>query len=280
MHARGARPGYRFATRLMSAKKDPSAHQRLRFVCNVCGDANDCPSADIARETSSCRGCHSTVRMRSIVHVLSQELFGRCLPIAEFPAGTARRGVGLSDWDGYASRLARRLDYTNTFYHQEPRLDITDVGPQHDGRYDFVIATDVFEHIAPPVERAFASVRRMLKPGGVFVFSVPFSFEAATVEHFPELCDWRIERAGAGRPELHNTTADGRQQVFRDLVFHGGEGSTLEMRMFSLAGIREVARRTGFAAPRVYRESHLACGTVWEVPWSVTMALRPAAATA
>jgi len=251
-----------------------SSH-RLAFVCNVCGAENAVPSAQIGRETPSCR-CGSTVRMRSIVHTLSVELFGRCMPIAEFPDDAKLRGIGTSDWRGYADRLAAKLDYTNTYYHTEPRLDITAPDPSLEGTLDFLVSSDVFEHVEPPVERAFAAARRLLKPDGVFVFSVPYTLEPATVEHFPELGEWSIVTPPDGRRELHNRTADGREQVFRDLVFHGGEGATLEMRVFSLAGIERAARQCGFGPPRVYTESHLACGTVWEVSWSLTMALRPA----
>ena len=64
--------------------------------------------------------------------------------------------------------------------------------------YDFIIASDVFEHIAPPVSRAFVNARRLLKPGGVMIFSVPFSLEADTVERFPELFDYRLLETGSG----------------------------------------------------------------------------------
>ena len=35
-----------------------------------------------------------------------------------------------------------------------------------------------------------------------------------------------------------NWTADGRIETFDDLVFHGGPGSTLEMRVFSEDALR------------------------------------------
>jgi SAM-dependent methyltransferase len=249
---------------------------RLTFVCNVCGTANDRPAADFDRETESCGGCGSTVRMRSIIHVLALELFGRCLPISDFPPRPDLRGLGTSDWAGYATRLARRLDYTNTFFHQEPRLDLRDPDPRRFGTLDFLISTDVFEHVAPPVELAFSTARRLLKPTGVFVFSVPYGPSGPTREHFPDLHDWTLERAAGREPVLRNLTRDGRVQEFRDLVFHGGDGATLEMRVFSLPGIQELAATSGFLPPRVHSESHLECGMVWSAGWSQTMALRPA----
>ena len=86
------------------------------------------------------------------------------------------------------------------------------------------------------MSRAFANARRLLKPHGIFIFSVPYSLDQETLEHFPDLHDYRlVEKDGAWR--LENRTSDGRRQVFSDLVFHGGPGSTLEMRLFSRNGL-------------------------------------------
>src|SRR5262249_12401711 len=141
-------------------------------------------------------------------------------------------GVGLSDAENYAKPLAEKFDYRNTFYHTDPHLDITDIDDSQIGRYDFIVASDVFEHVVPPVAKAFANARRMLKPGGKLIFTVPFVPEGRTREHFPELYDWSLAESD-GVWTLTNRTRDGRAQRFNDLVFHGGPGSTLEMRLFS-----------------------------------------------
>ena len=248
---------------------------RVSFVCNICSNFNTSLAQDIGRETPSCSSCGSTVRMRAMVHTLSQELYGRCMPIDQFPEEPRYRGIGTSDWTGYASRLAQRLDYTNTFYHQEPKLDITAPDESLEGSLDFIVSTDVFEHVEPPVSSAFEAARRLLRPAGVFVFSVPYKLAGDTVEHFPDLHDWHIERPADGPPTLYNTTRDGELQTFDDLTWHGGEGATLEMRMFSIEGIQKEAAAAGFGPPRVYHASHIECGMIWEVDWSLTMALRP-----
>ncbi len=41
--------------------------------------------------------------------------------------------------------------------------------PKLEGQLDFVISSDVFEHVPPPVDIAFENTRRMLRPGGLFV---------------------------------------------------------------------------------------------------------------
>jgi len=170
---------------------DNSKFGCLTFQCNICGAACEYPMLDLGRETPSCRNCGSTVRMRSIVHLLSMELFGQSLVLPDFPTRLDIRGMGLSDWNRYADPLAQRLSYTNTFYHQEPRLDITRIDPALEGSLDFLISTDVFEHIVPPISVAFANVRRLLKPDGVFIFSVPYTLDADTWSIFPNCVNTR-----------------------------------------------------------------------------------------
>ena len=174
--------------------------------------------------------------MRALIHVLSTELFGQSLAIPDFPLRPDLKGVGMSDWDGYARPLARTLGYQNTFYDIEPRLDIIRIMPSQEGSLDFVMSADVLEHVAPPVSVAFDNLKRLLKPGGVLVLSVPYSLNKETVEHFPELHDYRIVKKGANFI-LENTTRDGHKQVFKDLVLHGGAGVTVEMRVFAEASL-------------------------------------------
>jgi SAM-dependent methyltransferase len=213
------------------------------------------------------------VRTRGIVHLLTTELFGESIALPELPRRPDIAGIGLSDSEGYASRLAKKLAYRNTFFHTKPRLDIAAVPPELCGRYDFLIASDVFEHVAPPVSRAFVNARRLLKPGGVLVFSVPFTLAPDTLEHFPELHDYRLVQA-AGAWRLENRTVDGREQTFTDLVFHGGPGSTLEMRVFSRAALEREFASAGFVDTRFADDPYLPYGILWPEPWSVPVVTR------
>jgi len=249
---------------------DGSSLQTIEFRCNLCGSMCSVPPSALQREASSCTRCGSTVRTRAIVHLLTTELFGRSMTIPELPRRRDLLGIGLSDPGLYAEGLAQKLGYTNTFFHMEPRLDIAAIPEELAARYDFVIASEVFEHVAPPVSRAFINARRLLKPRGVLIFSVPYSLEPETREHYPELHDYRIlETDGSWR--LENRTIDGRTQVFSDLVFHGGPGSTLEMRLFSRDGLMREFANAGFARCRVANEPASAYGIVWPEPWSIPM---------
>lgn len=260
-----------FARRLLrrplpAPGEPPAAH--VRFRCNLCGASQAVAPTRISREVPSCDACGSTVRFRAMAHLVVLEVLGTAAALPDLAPQRGIRGVGLSDDDRYARPLARLFDYTNTYYHQAPRLDIADPPAEWHGRFDFVVASDVFEHVLPPVDRAFAGARALLKPGGVLVFTVPFSLEPDTVEHFPELCDWRLEeRAGTWR--LHNVTRDGRAQTFDRLVFHGGPGSTLEMRLFSRDALLRNFEAAGFARVRIAAEACPGFGIEWPEPWSV-----------
>lgn len=246
----------------------------LRFRCNVCGRRCAAQPSELTREGRSCGGCGSTVRWRAVVRILSLELFGESRALPDFPVRRDIRGLGMSDWEGYAVPLARKLDYRNTHYDREPRLDITDIPAALEGTCDFLISSEVFEHVPPPVNTAFRNARRLLRPGGVMVFTAPYTKAPQTVEHFPELFDYRLTEAGGGRLVLENTTRDGRKQNFDDLVFHGGEGATLEMRVFSESSLLAEFERAGFGRVRIHSEADPAHGIVWHEDWSLPMSAR------
>lgn len=246
----------------------------MDFVCNICGSPNPAPASDMqmGRESGRCKKCGANVRLRAIVRLLSLGLFGQALRIDDFPARHDLKGWGLSDWHEYARRLPERLSYTNVFFDRQPRVDITRPPAGSTGSLDFLIASDVFEHVVPPVQAAFDGAARVLKPGGLFVFSVPFSIKIeATEEHFPELHDFRIiPGADGAAPTLHNRTLDGREQVFKDLKFHGGEGATLEMRKFALGDLLGHLDQAGFETT-LHGEDAPEWGVVWTQGWSVPM---------
>jgi len=247
----------------------------ISFRCNVCGSACRCPRSQLGRETASCEGCGSTVRMRSVVDQLSKALFGRSMAIPDFPQRKDIRGVGLSDWDEYARRLAECLDYTNTYYHQAPQLDITDIRDADAGSCDFLISTDVFEHVEPPVSRAFTGARRLLKPGGAFILTVPFVIETrTTLEHFPDLYDWSLVPRPDGGYTVRNLRRDGEVEEFHEPIFHGGPGTTLEMRVFSRDSLLAELAAAGFSDIRIADEPVPEFGIHWSVNWSLPVFAR------
>jgi len=252
------------------------SEERVDFLCNICGCRSHGVGRDQARnrEWQSCTTCRSSLRMRSLMFALGAELFGSPRVLQAFPLDKRIRGIGMSDWEGYAVRLAERLDYVNTFYHAQPRLDIADVPESEFGQYDFLISSDVFEHIALiALDRAFSNARKLLKPGGIFLLTVPFDKTGETREHFPRLHDFSIEGEGNERV-LRNTTIEGEHEEFRELVFHGGDGMTLEMRQFSQPDLLRRLVAAGFsrAAVRIDHAPHF--GIDWPIDYAVPIVAR------
>lgn len=248
----------------------------INFTCNICATAvRGCPIDTIDREVPSCPQCGSTVRFRSIACLLSKAIYGRAMPVSKFEKRPNVAVVGLSDWHILADMLPSKFRFTNTFIHQEPRLDIT--APHgHEAAADVLISSEVFEHVAPPVQRAFDGAFRVLKPGGRLILTVPYSLDETTVEHFPDLHEYRVVDL-EGMRVLVNRDRKGNLSVRSGLVFHGGQGDTLEMRLFCEGAIIRHLSEAGFIGADVMREDVPEFGILHRHPWSLPIvAHRPA----
>jgi len=268
----------KFLSKLISSKYfqpvkiDPGT---LYFMCNICGSPCHELAPKLSREEISCGTCGSTVRMRAMIHALAVALFGRPITLPDFEVNMKIIGAGMSDWEGYARPLAKKFSYTNTYYHKDPKLDITKILDEHLESVDFLLSTDVFEHVAPPVSLAFSNAMRMLKPAGAFIFSVPYTLDPETIEHFPGLNIYKIENIEGGRTLL-NTTKDGVKEEYQNLVFHGSSvgGETLEMRVFSEEGLLRDLAQAGFEDVQIMRNPYFEYGIYWSHPWSVPLIAR------
>jgi hypothetical protein len=83
--------------------------------------------------------------------------------------------------------------------------------------------------------------------------------EGETLEHYPDLYDFHIEKKGDAYL-LHNVTADKREETFENLGFHGGPGSTLVMRVFTLPSLLKSLRLAGFERIEILDKPHLPHG--------------------
>lgn len=250
------------------------ARPTVTFTCNICSCTCSVPPENLQREAGTCNSCGSTARHRAVIATLSQELFGRSLAIDDFPSRMDLQGIGLTDAEGYAQRLAAKLGYVNTYYHQEPHLDIQQPEPERFATLDFLIASDVFEHVVPPLSQALKNVHRLLKPEGVLVMTVPWGPGTEIVEHFPDLHEWEIVIRD-GKQVLLNVTRKGAVQEFDQLVFHGGPGLALELRRFGEQGLFNALQEAGFSRITFHRANDLAHGAYWPEPWSQPVAARP-----
>jgi SAM-dependent methyltransferase len=211
--------------------------------------------------------------VRALIALLSKEILGVAMMLPEFPVLKGIRGMGMSDDPKLAERLAEKFDYTNTFYHQAPFFDVTNPPEKDEGRYDFILSSEIMEHVPAPVEKSFAALARMLKPEGVLVMTTPYNVDGKTVEHFPELHQYSLASLG-GHIVLVNRRRDGAVEVFENLNFHGGPGSTLELRVFTEGSLRETLAGSGFPEVRMVTDAYPEFGIEHSEMWSLPMAAR------
>jgi SAM-dependent methyltransferase len=252
----------------------------LQFRCNVCGTWGTLDlEGNLDPEGAICGGCSSNIRVRKVAQLVSDALFGRTFVLNEFPETPGVLALGISDSPAYAEFLKRAVPgYTNTQFDRAlvnettPFFDVVHPSTEFIGIADFVTCSEVLEHIEPPVQRAFDGLYSVLRPGGTLILTVPYTLER-TVEHFPDLYQWRITRRGAKRV-LMNRTRDGETQEFTNLRFHGGGADVLEMRVFGFEDILEHLKAAGFTDVRVHNENAPQHGIYLKYNWGLPFTAR------
>ncbi len=180
----------------------------------------------------------------------------------------------MSDWEPIVDGLADKFYFQNTFFHTSPKLDLLQLEPEYLTSYDFVIASEVFEHISPPVQPAFDGLARLLRPNGFVVFTVPWRPSGSTQEHFPNLFDWRIVDLRSGHIVV-NRDKNGALEIFENPIFHGGPGQTLEMRVFTRPDLITHLNNAGLGSLQFAAiEENPRFGIIWEGDWSIGLIAR------
>ena len=108
----------------------------LIYKCNICGNTSVSTFKELHREVPTCTSCGSNVRFRSIVHLLSLEIFDESICLEDFPIRKDISVLGFSDWEGYTDKLAEKLNCLNTYFHKDPRLDISQIDHELEGKFD------------------------------------------------------------------------------------------------------------------------------------------------
>jgi SAM-dependent methyltransferase len=219
------------------------------------------------REASTCGECGSTVRFRAVVAAFDEQV------LKGAPRRPELRGIGFSDPDTYARRLAQSTTYYNSWYHLSGE-DLTDLGTFRGQRYDFVVCSEVMEHVDRPVETSFSTLFELLRPGGVLIMTTPTYEGAATVEHFPPLTHYEVINQ-AGSWVLRGTAADSVPYEARGLTFHGGEGATLEMRLYAAGDIQRHLDHAGFQSVEEQNLDRPNLGILWSATSEVTHSPAP-----
>ena len=208
-----------------SAPRNPAMIDRYDGLCAICGakgsfERKGQPSV---REAFQCPSCRASLRYRDQAAAILDE-FGQGLEISL--NRLVRRGL-LDEVQIYEPALGGPFvnlfsglpNYRRSYYWDGGNSGDVRSGVQFedlcslsfdDHSFDLVITSDVFEHILNP-DAAAAEIARVLKVGGIHVFSIPSQWpfpETSTsririvddeIEH---LLPARYHRAGDGSPSL------------------------------------------------------------------------------
>jgi SAM-dependent methyltransferase len=159
--------------------------KRMPIKCPVCGSFSLAyiPDDDF-RENYRCTKCSASNRQRQVAFVLCNAIANNKIKSLNDLSEASHLSIYNTETYGslhhYLSRLKGYVcsdyfgpeyksgDYVNNIMHQ----DLMALSIQ-DNLFDYVITTDVFEHIPEPYV-AYQEVYRVLKPGGRHIFTVPF----------------------------------------------------------------------------------------------------------
>lgn len=178
------------AERLLAVHRQRALLRRLRgdtVECNVCGWRGAAFTDDVWHRGTICPACRSQVRHRLLVGAfttLEAWSFTRLIEgkdVLHF-APEAQTGP-------LFSRLAKR--YVTADHDRgdvQLRLDISAMPTVPDASFDTVVCCDVLEHV-PEDRRALRELRRILRPGGVAVLTVPQRGGLARTDEDPGVTD-------------------------------------------------------------------------------------------
>lgn len=159
-------------------------------TCNICGEKGkfvilnvnpELPELTQLRENIICEKCGSISRDRMVIFALQQYLNTK-LPLSLIKANKDFKILDCSATRGHPQYLDANFKYYNIWYEPEMIDNSSFEGRIYgdiqnlefsDCYIDSVISSDVFEHVRL-YKKGLSEVFRVLKPGGIFILTVPF----------------------------------------------------------------------------------------------------------
>lgn len=225
--------------------------------CAICGEVGIFQRGEqrSLRESYACPGCRFTLRWRDQAGVIIDE-FGRgqALSIDQMVSRGLFGGVSIYEpalRGPFVARLQGLPNYTRSYFRPDEPLgstasdgvrneDLTRLTFDEDS-FDLVITSDVMEHL-PDIELAFAETLRVLRPGGIHVFTIPNDYP------FPDRTEPRVRMENGQeihvKPARYHNSGDGSKcLVYTDY------GADISDMIRSLGGRLAVVRRSIDHAP-------------------------------
>jgi SAM-dependent methyltransferase len=157
--------------------------------CNICGWGGRAFLDNTYHKGVVCPNCGTTFAHRLLwATIQAKRIDLSNKKVLHFACeGSIRKHISKMTNEYYtADFLAPGYDYGKLTY---PRLDISNMLQIESNAFDVVIAMDVLEHVYNDT-KAFEEVYRVLKKGGIFLFSIPqLDTGKKTIENLNDLSD-------------------------------------------------------------------------------------------
>jgi len=226
-------------------------------LCSICGERGEFRFGNerSVREDYRCPHCRFALRWRDQASLMIDEFGnGQTLSLADLVSGGFLDDVAIFEpalRGPFAKHLRKLPKYTRSYFWPDRRLgSIGEEGVQNedltnltfaDDSFDLVITSDVMEHLFD-IDAAFGEINRVLKPGGVHIFSIPTAYP------LPDETVARVARKDGEEvnvlPAIYHNAGDGTPC----LVYHD-YGADLPARIDRHGSRTRIVRRSAGVEP-------------------------------
>lgn len=233
----------------MNSMPEDDIHGR----CTICGHVGLFQRGNqrSLRESYPCPNCRFGLRWRDQAAIIIDEFGrGKALSIDDMMARGLLEETAIYEpalRGPFTKRFQRLPQYIRSYYRPGEPLGQTSADGVRiedlrrlsfdEDSFDLIITSDVMEHL-PEVEIAFAEILRVLRPGGIHVFSIPNDYP------LQERSEPRVRLSSAGvevhvkPPRYHNAGDGSPSLVYTDF------GADLPDMVRSIGGRLSVVRRS------------------------------------
>ena len=217
------------------------------IFCKVCGQFTNIEiKSDNLREDGICQKCDSNSRKRHLASVLLDHLrkrnyIGKFSSLRHIPHTlnlqiyNVESGGTLHDYLKHISNYVCS-EYFGPYYlfgieqNGILNVDLRDILFTRN-TFDYIISTEVFEHIPDPY-KAFKEIHRILKIGGSHIFTVPF--KDGEKDEIRSVLDEKEEIIHLMEPEYHDNPIRAQHGILVFTIFAKEMISKLEAMGFSV----------------------------------------------
>lgn len=191
-------------------------------ICNLCGTKGDFARGNghSTRESFPCPNCRASLRYRDQAALILDEFAkGKSIFLRNLVSSGGLDDVVIYEAalrGPFVNQLKKTKNYTQSYFWPDQPLGSVDADGVHNedltqltlpsGHFDLVITSDVLEHVYD-FEAAFGEIARVLKPGGVHVFTIPNAWP------MPDRTERRVEMVDGIehhiKPPRYHNSGDG-----------------------------------------------------------------------